>query len=172
LKGQAEFLNAATTVAQRYPNAHFIVAGTDHSQSQTNKAQLKKMIDELRLSQQVREVAWMEDIAQLYCALDVFVSASHTESFGLAMAEAMACATAVVATETGGAKELIHGGETGLLVPIGDVDKLSEAIVELLGNESRRDSLGEAAQKSIARNFGLTKMIDETETIYREELGI
>lgn len=171
LKGQAEFLKAAAQVAQHYPNAYFIVAGTDHSQGHTNYAALQELVKQLKLSERVRNVAWLEDIAQLYCALDVFVSASHTESFGLAIAEAMACATAVVATETGGAKEIIQPGETGLLVPLGDVDKLTAAILELLGNKGKRITMGQAAQQAVAANFGISRMIDETERIYREAIG-
>ncbi len=170
LKGQAEFLRAASVVASRYRNAYFIIAGTDHSQTQTNKASLQELIDQLGLSNRVRTVSWVKDISQIYCALDVFVSASQTESFGLAIAEAMACATAVIATETGGAKELIQP-QTGLLVPIGDIEKLSEAMLSLLSDDSLRTTLGRAAQKSMAENFGLSKMLDGTEEIYRDELS-
>ena len=68
------------------------------------KRKSEKLIDELNLRERVRRVKWLDDLAQLYCALDVFVSASHTESFGLAIVEAMASRTAVVATETEGAQ--------------------------------------------------------------------
>jgi glycosyltransferase involved in cell wall biosynthesis len=171
LKGQAEFLKAASTVAQHYPHAYFIIAGTDHSQSQTNKAALQELINQFNLGDRVRTVSWVKDISKIYCALDVFVSASHTESFGLAIAEAMACATPVIATETGGAKELIEQQKTGVLVPVGDVERLSKAILMLLGDESTRIELGRAAQHSIAENFGLSKMLDRTEEIYREALS-
>lgn len=171
LKGQAEFLKAASSVAQRYPHAYFIIAGTDHSQSQTNKATLQELINQLNLGDRVRTVSWVQDVSQIYCALDVFVSASHTESFGLAIAEAMACATPVIATETGGAKELIQPHETGVLVPVGDVEKLSQAIMTLLNDESSRIGLGRAAQQSITENFGLSKMLDRTEEIYRDVLS-
>jgi glycosyltransferase involved in cell wall biosynthesis len=170
LKGQAEFLKAAAQVVQRYPNAYFIVAGTDNSPDKTNGAALKDLTSRLKLTERVRRIPWLEDVAQVYCGLDVFVSASHTESFGLAIAEAMACSTAVVATATGGVTELVQPGETGLLVPVGDVEELAEAMLELLGNKEKRVRIGEAAQSAIASRFALTRMIDNTERIYREEL--
>jgi glycosyltransferase involved in cell wall biosynthesis len=112
----------------------------------------------------------MEDLAQLYCALDVFVSASHTESFGLALAEAMASGTAVVATETEGARELIQSGETGLLVPIGNVDELAKSILALLADMNETVRLGTAAQQSASTRFSVERMIAETEEIYRAEI--
>jgi glycosyltransferase involved in cell wall biosynthesis len=113
----------------------------------------------------------VEELAQLYCALDVFVSASHTESFGLAIAEAMAAATAVVATETAGARELVKTGETGFLVPIADVNQLAEAILGLLKDRNERIRLGTSAQQIAAANFSIERMIAETETVYRAEVA-
>ena len=107
LKGQGEFLRAAAQVLRQFPRSHFIVAGTDSSNENKNRATLQDLIKELELSDHVRLVGWVDDLPQMYCALDVFVSASHTESFGLAIAEAMASGTAVVATETEGAREII-----------------------------------------------------------------
>ena len=96
LKGQAEFLQAAAQVVTQYPNAYFFIAGIDHSPENKNRKALERLIEELNLTDRVRLVGWLEDLAKLYCALDVFVSASHTESFGLAIAEAMASSAAVV----------------------------------------------------------------------------
>lgn len=168
LKGQAEFLKAAVQVGQEFPSAYFIVAGTDNSSGQTNAAALQELAIRLKITGRVRVVPWLDDIAQLYCALDVFVSASHTESFGLAIAEAMASGTAVVATRTAGASEIIRDGETGLLVPIGDADGLAETLIELLRNTDRRTRLGDAAQRAVSARFGIEPMIAATEKIYLE----
>jgi glycosyltransferase involved in cell wall biosynthesis len=170
LKGQEEFLRAAAQVVKQIPTAYFIVAGMDHSRRQEHRSRIKQLIEELDLANRVTLVGWLDDLAQLYCALDVFVSASHTESFGLALAEAMAAGTAVVATETAGARELIKPGETGLLVPIGDVDQLAARILDLLTNENLRVRMGAAAQKIAAERFSIERMIDETEKIYQESL--
>lgn len=167
LKGQEEFLRAAATVAQQYPNAYFIVAGIDHSRGNKHRARIEHLIEELKLTERVRLIGWLEDLAQLYCGLDLFVSASHTESFGLAIAEAMASGTAVVATETEGARELIKQGDSGLLVPIGEVDKLAQAIVMLLKDPDERVRLTCAAQQAAAASFDVERMIAQTEELYR-----
>ena len=74
------------------------------------------------------------------------------------------------ATETEGAREIIQPEETGLLVPVGDVDRLVAAILELLSDRDKRLRFGQAAQQSVAARFGIERMIDETEAIYREEV--
>lgn len=170
LKGHEEFLRAASLVLKQFPTACFIIAGIDHSRGNRNHARLEQLIKELNLKGRVRLVGWLEDLARLYCALDVFVSASHTESFGLALAEAMASSTAVVATETEGAVELIQPGETGLLVSTGNDDKLAEAILALLTDSESRARLGRAAQQAAATRFSVERMIAETEEIYRAEI--
>lgn len=171
LKGQTEFLQAAAQVLRRHPNAYFFIAGLDHSGGNKNRIALERLIEELKLTERVRLAGWLEDLAQLYCALDVFVSASHTESFGLAIVEAMASSASVVATETEAAREIIQSGETGLLVPVRDFQKLAEAVLELLNDNEERVRLGKAAQHSVATQFSVERMIDETEEIYRAELG-
>ena len=172
LKGQENFLKAAAEVRKQVPNSHFIIAGTDNSRGNPNRAALEQLIKELRLAEHVRMVGWVDELAQLYCALDVFVSASQTESFGLAIAEAMASGTAVVATETEGALEIIRPGLTGLLVPVGDVSQLASAIVDLLGDGEKRIRLGTAAQHAAVSQFSVGRMIEETERIYRAEIEV
>ncbi len=170
LKGQVDFLRAAAEVLKKHPAAYFIVAGIDHSRGKEHRLRIEQLIEELNLTERVRLVGWMEDLAQLYCALDVFVSASHTESFGLVLAEAMASGTAVVATETEGARELIQPGETGLLVSIGDFNKLADAVSELLNDSNFRSQLATEAQQAASTKYSLERMIAETEQIYRTEI--
>jgi glycosyltransferase involved in cell wall biosynthesis len=169
LKGHEGFLRAAAEVRKQFPTSHFVIAGTDSSRDNKNRASLEKLISELELTDHVRLVGWVEDLPQLYCALDVFVSASHTESFGLAITEAMASGTAVVATETEGAREIIQPRETGLLVPVGDVVALATAIAGLLEDENQRVRFGTAAQQAVAAQFSVERMVEETEEIYRAE---
>jgi len=96
----------------------------------------------------------------------VFVSASETESFGLAMAEAMAAGTPVVATRTEGAQEVVEDQETGLIVPIGDVEEIAEAVITLLGDSDRRRTMGAHAHEAAKTKFSLNRMVDAIEKIY------
>ncbi len=170
LKGQIEFLHAAARLSQEFPNLYFVIAGIDHSRSQEHRGHILQLIEELKLGPRVKLLGWMDDLAQLYCALEVFVSASHTESFGLAIVEAMATGSAVVATRTEGAQETVRDGSTGLLIDIQNVDQLVEAIRRLLRDEELRKRLGSAASEAAA-HFSLQRMVDETERIYVDAIG-
>lgn len=173
LKGQEEFLRAAAIIAQRYPKASFIIAGADASPTGEHRAALERLIndsDPLLLRGRVHLTGWLEDVAPLLGALDVFVSASHTESFGLAIVEAMAGGAAIVATATAGATSIIEDGLTGLVVPVGDVEAMAESITRLLSNVDERKRLGDAARASARERFSLEPMVAATERIYQEAL--
>jgi glycosyltransferase involved in cell wall biosynthesis len=170
LKGHQDFLLAAAQISKQIARCNFVIAGIDHSLDGRNEAQIERLIDELNLREQVRCAKWMDDLAQLYCSLDVFVSPSHTESFGLAIVEAMASRTAVVATRTDGAREIIRHGETGLLIPIGNPNELAAGIRLLLNDDATRLRLAAAAQRDVAERFSVERMVDETEEIYRASL--
>jgi len=110
------------------------------------------------------------DVPPFLKTLDVFVGASQSEAFGLAIVEAMAAGLPVVATMTEGASEIIDDGQTGLLTPIGDAEQLAERINRLLMDAAQRDSLGHNARQIVAERFALDRMIEETENVYREAL--
>jgi glycosyltransferase involved in cell wall biosynthesis len=170
LKGQEEFLRAASLVAARFTEADFIIAGEDFSRTGEHRARILKLIGELGLEGRVYLTGWLEDVAPLLDALDLFVSASRTESFGLAIVEAMASGLAVVATATEGARETIEDDATGKLVPIDDHTALAGAIARLLEDERARARLGGRARVAAHERFSLERMIDATESVYRDAL--
>jgi len=167
LKRHDDFIRAAAIIAKRFPETQFVLAGVDTSASGEVRTQLKQLVDELGLSERFYFLGWLNDAEKLLCAMDVFVSASETESFGLAIVEAMAAGTAVVATATEGAKEIIEDQKTGLLVPIGDVDRIAGSVIDLLSETEKRRAITVASAQSAATKFSLTRMVDEVLTAYR-----
>lgn len=167
-KGHADFLRAAAIIARRRADAHFIIAGADTTRTGQHRAALEHLINQLHLNDRVHLVGWLDDIAPMLAALDVCVSASHTESFGLSIVEAMAAGLPVVAAATEGAREIIEGEDTGTLVPIGDTEALASAILSLLENPTARARIGQLAQASARARFSRARMIDATEQVYFE----
>lgn len=166
LKRHDDFIRAAALIVAKFPETHFVLAGLDTSASGEVHKDLERLVGELGLKDCFYFVGWLDEAEKLLCAMDVFVSASETESFGLAIAEAMAAGTAVVTTETEGAKELIEDQTTGVLVPIGDVPRIADAVNKLLEDPERRREMGARAQEAANTRFSLQRMVDQIEKIY------
>jgi glycosyltransferase involved in cell wall biosynthesis len=168
LKGHEELLRAAARVVQRFNDVDFVIVGADQTRKQEYRARLASVVKELNLDKRIHFVDWVDDLAGFLKSIEAFVSASRTESFGLAILESMACGTPVVATRTGGAQELIGDEEAGLLVNIGDPTALANAIVRLLENRNLAIQIAEGASLRARKNFGLEQMVKGTEEVYRE----
>jgi glycosyltransferase involved in cell wall biosynthesis len=173
VKGQDIFIRAARTVVERFKGSvEFIIVGDEASNAAGQRAALERLVGELGLTNHVRFTGRREDVAGLLASLDLFVSASRSEAFGIALVEAMASGLPVVATATEGAREIVEEGRTGLMVPVNDVDSLAAAASELLGDEPRRRALGERARETAAVRFSLERMVADTERVYGEALGL
>lgn len=172
VKGQEEFVRAAALVAERFGDGvEFVIAGEDASRSGGYRARVESLIAELNLNERVSLLGRRDDIERVFASLDVFVSASRSEAFGMAMAEAAACGVPVVATATEGAREIVEEGLTGQLVPVGDVRALAASILSLLEDQELRHSLGVRALETARRRFGLERMVEATERVYAEAVG-
>lgn len=170
IKGQETFLRAAAIVSSRRDDVEFIVAGEDKSRTGENQRLLERMIDELNLSQRVRINGWVDDVVELFRTFDVFVSASRSESFGIAMVEAMASGVPVIATMTAGAREIIDEDQTGVLVPIADAEAMALALGKLLDDPQRRERLTDDARRVVSERFSVDRMVSRTEQVYQDVL--
>jgi glycosyltransferase involved in cell wall biosynthesis len=123
-----------------------------------------------RLGDRVRALPPRRDVADVLRALDVLVSASAAEPFGLTLVEAQACGVPVVATTAGGAPEVVADGESGLLVPPGDSSALAGALAGLLGDRNLRVRMGRAGRSRAERCFDQERYADRLAAIYRSVL--
>lgn len=106
------------------------------------------------------------DMPGLLAALDVYVSPSDLEGFGLVLAEAQAAGKAIVATRAGGAVEAVADGESAVVVEPGDPLALGRALAALLSDPVRRSELGAAGRARAASQFDPERMVAETLTVY------
>ena len=93
LKGQREFVLAAHEIAKVDPTCRFVIAGTDHSPDGKFRRELRRLVKVFGLEERFLWLDWLDDTGHFYSALESFVSPSRTESFGLAILEAMARAS-------------------------------------------------------------------------------
>jgi glycosyltransferase involved in cell wall biosynthesis len=111
------------------------------------------------------------ELGELYERAAVVACPSHREGFGVVCAEAMAYGRPVVASAVGGLLDLVVDGETGLLVPPGDVPALRSALERLLGDVELRHRLGGAARERIRKHFAWAPVTDATLAAYDEALA-
>jgi len=112
-----------------------------------------------------------EQLTSLYHASECFVlpSTSRAESFGIVLAEAMACHRPVISTEIGtGTSWINEDGKTGIVVPPEDSDALGSAISRIVGDRSLQDRLGANAAAKARRCFAPSQAVSATEELYDE----
>jgi len=108
----------------------------------------------------VRE-PWTDDLASCFAAMDILAFPSiRRESFGRVAAEAQACGVPVVASNDGGIPETIRGGESGLLVPPGDVPAWTNAILQLVNDASLRVRMGAAGRAQACERFAAPRIAE------------
>jgi glycosyltransferase involved in cell wall biosynthesis len=111
-----------------------------------------------------------DELDRLYERAAIVACPSYREGFGVVCAEAMAHARPVVASAVGGLLDLVVDGETGILVPPGDVAALREALNRLLADEELRRRMGEAGRRRVSDHFSWDAVTGATLAAYREAL--
>lgn len=109
-------------------------------------------------------------LAALYSRAAVAVFPSRREGFGVACLEAMAHGVPVVASAVGGLLDLVVDGQTGVLVPPGDVQALRSALEQLLADPELRRQLGEAARERARSEFSWERTVGRTRSAYEAAL--
>ena len=170
-KRHADFIRAAALVTPAHQEARFLVIGADPDSEGAYERQLHKLVVELRLEERVIFTGFVEDVPDVMAMLDLVVLTSDKEAFGRVLIEAMAASRPVVATRVGGVPEIVVDGETGLLVPVGDVESIASAVASLLEAPARRRALGVAGRQRAMAHFSIEAHARKVETLYREILA-
>ncbi len=112
--------------------------------------ELLATIDRLGLGRRVRFLGFLEEVADAYAAADLVVMPSRFETFGLAVAEAMACGVPVAVSDRGALPRLVRDGETGWVVPGTEPEAWAEALARILADGTGREARGRAAASWVA----------------------
>ena len=122
------------------------------------RAQLEAQVSSLDLGDFVKFVGWRNDTQRLLELMDVFVLPSDSEGTSLALLEAMASGTAVVATAVGGTPDVIGSSEAGRLIAPGNTRALAGAILESLADGAERQAMGLRGRARIEQQFSFEAM--------------
>ena len=147
------FLRAAKLTYKQNPNAHFVIAGDG-----PERHRLEVLTKTLNLETKVHFIGSTQDIPGVLSMIDVFSLTSHNEASPVSIMEALSCERPVVSTDVGSIDESVLEDKTGYLVLPGDSEKLSERWLQLLGDQSLRNRLGEAGRQHVIDHCSLQSM--------------
>jgi glycosyltransferase involved in cell wall biosynthesis len=150
-KGLRELLQAVPLVRQRFPEARFLlVGGTDAEKADGLSPDVARA---LGVADACVFAGVRADMPELYRAMDVFALPSYREGFPRAPLEASAMKLPCVVTDVRGCRQAVGHGRNGLLVPVGDVGALAEAILALLADRGLARRLGEEGRRRALLEF-------------------
>ena len=135
------------------------------------RAAVEALAYRLGLSGRVMFLGERSDVAELLARSHVFVLASNWEGLPLTVLEAMRAGLPVVAFDVGGVSEAVVDGETGFLVPRGNVEALRDRILRLIESPGLRLSMGQAGRTRYERHFTVERMLQQTRDLYHEVLA-
>jgi len=162
VKGHHNLLAALAVVSRAVPDVNVLLCGQGMVAS---NARLSTWIRHYRLEGRAHLLGRREDVPRLLAALDVAISASHSEGFPNAVGEAMACATPCVVTNVGDTATLV--GNTAILVEPGETNSLVEAILAVLAlSDGDRARMGQNARARVERCFSLSDVVDRYSDFY------
>jgi glycosyltransferase involved in cell wall biosynthesis len=157
-KGADTLLEAVSRIPPGRLITSFLGEGSEHARLRVDAARLA-------VEDRVRWHGVVADAGRLFAAFDVFVLSSRTEGTPIALFEAMAAGTPVIATAVGGVPDVV-GNRAAVLVPAEDPAALATAIVSLQEDGVRRAALVEAARSRLSEEYALPRWLDQYASLY------
>jgi L-malate glycosyltransferase len=149
----------------RHTPAHLLLIGDGPDRSVA-----EWLVQRHKIQDRVHFLGKQSNVSELLPLADLMLMPSELESFGLAALEAMACRVPTIATDVGGVPELIEDQINGRLFPVGEVEAMAHAALELLGNRSSLDAMATAARATAQAKFCAYKIIPLYEQFYERML--
>ncbi len=168
-KGILEFLQAGRLVLQRFPKARFLIAGpVDRDKADALTPEIARQYG---LEAACIFTGRREDMPQLYALMNVLVLPSHREGFPRTPMEASLMGVPSVVTDVRGCREAVEHGRNGLVVKLGDIPALAQAILSILENPELAQRLGEAGRRMARERFDERGVFQTVKDEYERQLG-
>jgi glycosyltransferase involved in cell wall biosynthesis len=128
---------------------------------------LERLAEELGIRSRVIFAGYQPQPADFLAAMDVFALTSRSEGFPVSLLEAWAARVPVIVSATGGLRSIVRDGETGWLVPVGDVDAFAAAFEKVRSNRNQSRELAAAGHRELLEHYTLDRMTERYESLYR-----
>lgn len=165
-KGTDLFVDALIALLPRYPDWEGEAIGRVTGEHLGFADDLRRRINAAGLADRLRLAEETTDTPRWYRSLDLYVAPSRTEGFGLTPLEAMASGVPVVAGDVGAYPEIIRTGETGAVVPTGDLNAYIAAIEPYLADPGLARRHGENALQHVRSRFDIRNEVDGLSAVY------
>jgi mannosyltransferase len=173
-KGTDLFVAAMCALLPKYPDFSAVIIGSATLDQRGFVRALEARVAEAGLADRVRFLGELpiDEVPRWYQRISIYAFTSRTEGFGLTLLEAMSAGVALVAARAGGAERVVTDGETGVLVPPGDVRALIAALEPLMQDPERAAEMGRRARARVTAEFGIDAEVARIAALYRQVLGI
>ena len=170
-KGQEMFLEALSKVNIQLGNDSFIavILGSDQGRD-LYKKKLIRLVEQYRLTKQVRFIDHCKNMPLAYKISDIVVSTSiEPEAFGRVAVEAQSMQKLILASNIGGSNETIIDGKSGLLFEAGNSDDLSKKIIQVMNfDPNELSKMGNFGRENVVKKFNVEKMCFSTYSEYKK----
>ena len=180
VKGHFILIEAAKKIIQTRPETRFLIVagGVDEEYRNSwkgkiknflgmpfdNLERMKRSISEAKLNECFIFTGYRQDIPELLSASDIITFLSQkAEGFGRPIIEGMAMKKPVIATDIGPTQEIL-GEESGILVPVGDINRTADAVIRLIDNPILCESIGKKGRRRVEKKFDLRQRILEIQS--------
>lgn len=168
-KGLATLLSGYAQLVKTMPVSLLIVGEVREGEDKKYFEEFKNTNPQLSIT--VTGHVPHKDLPAYYSLMDVFVHPSLRDGMPNAVLEAMACGKTVIATPVGGVLDIIEDEVNGLLVNVGDAERLAEKIAEALNQPEKRETVGRSAREAVLSQYTLEKELQANLQIYAS-LGV
>jgi glycosyltransferase involved in cell wall biosynthesis len=165
VKDHAMLIQSFKIVSERIPRAKLLIIGDG-----SERLKLEQQTGNLGLKDSIRFLGARTDIPEILPCLDVVVLSSKEEGLPLSILEAMAAGKPVIATGVGGIPNVVIDKETGLLVPPGNIEKMSKALVDILSNKDMSDHMGERGYQLVEKHYNQKESLLQLYSLYLQSL--
>ncbi len=163
VKGHTYLLQALQTAVQTHPQLRCLIVGDGRL-----REEIETEIITRNLSAYVYLAGFRDDVTTLLSGSDIFCMASLSEGLPYALLEASAFKLPFVVTNVDGIAELFTDKKNALLLPVADVQALSDALCQLADNPQERSTLGQSAYDFVQSRLQPERMLADTFAIYQK----
>ena len=162
IKRPDRFLDVVAEIKKRRVNLGFFMAGDGELLEQCRERIARENLP-------VKVLGWQSDIERVLSAADIIVLTSDNEGTPLSLIQAGMARLSVVTTNVGSVPEVVLDGITGIITSL-EVQEIADALEKLTNDSELRAQMGAAAQKFTLANFGVKRLVNDHEELYKKLL--